>query len=157
MRIRTLTWILFRPVLALMLLSHCFGSDAGYDVWRAPSGQPEQMWSQVRYDRKLTDTFFESDRWGYPYWIWKNSDGTFTNTRLSDKNRAEDPPRLTYTARCFSTSFGVKHVINFCEARRPTGMRSSFSYTRLIQRFGTHCEFVSEMASSHVSTGLLTM
>jgi hypothetical protein len=121
MNIRTLTWILFGPLLSLLLHGHCFGSNVGYDVWQAPSGQPEQMWSQVRYDRKLKDTFFESDTWSYPYWIWRNTDGTFTDIRLIDKNRAEDPPRLRHTSRCFSTSFGVKHVINFCEARASDG------------------------------------
>jgi hypothetical protein len=54
-------------VLALVLLGNGFGSEDGYDPWRVPPGQPTQMWSQVDYDpKKLWDTWFDSDAWGYP-------------------------------------------------------------------------------------------
>jgi hypothetical protein len=104
-------------VLTLFFVGHGFGAEDGYDVWQVPPGQPAQMWSKVDYDPKLTDTFFESDEWSYPYWIIKHPDGHFTSTRSSDTNPVENPPHLKHTAKCFSTSFGVKHVVSFCEAR----------------------------------------
>ncbi len=66
--IRSLTWMLLGPILALLALSHGFGYD-----WRIPSGLRPQMWSKVDYDSKLTDPFFTSDEWfcprGYSYGI----------------------------------------------------------------------------------------
>lgn len=79
------------------------------------------MSSRVDYDPKLTDTFFESDEWSYPYWIQEHPDGHFTSSRSTDRDPVEDPPQLKHTAKCFSTSFGVKHVVNFCEARLVDG------------------------------------
>ncbi|MBI4963248.1 MAG: hypothetical protein HY913_08225 [Desulfomonile tiedjei] len=117
MSIRPFKWILLGPALALLLLGH----SLGYDIWQAPPGQPEQMSSKVSYDPKLSDTFFESDEWSYPHWITKHPDGHFTSSRGIDKNPVEDPPRLKHTSKCFSTSFGVKHVVNFCEARLVDG------------------------------------
>jgi hypothetical protein len=95
----------------LFFLGNALGSE-----WlvRAP-GQPTQMWSKVDYDPKLSDPFFESDEWSYPWWIIKHPDGHFEDT-TSDKNPKKEPPRLKHTAKCFSTRF-YKHVINFCEAR----------------------------------------
>jgi hypothetical protein len=82
---RVTGWVLaFAAFLALLPLGHGFGAE-----WpNPPSGQPEQMWSKVDYDPKLTDPFFSSQKWGHPD-----------------------------TARCFSTSFGSKHLVPFCEAK----------------------------------------
>ncbi|MEW6141397.1 MAG: hypothetical protein AB1733_24505 [Thermodesulfobacteriota bacterium] len=91
-------------------------SDFGTN-WQILWGQPAQMWSRVDCDPKLTDPFFEADEWSYPYWITEHPDGHFTSHRFGDKNPVEDPPRLKHTAKCFSNSFGVKHPVNFCEAR----------------------------------------
>ena len=86
-------------------------------VGKFRSGQPDQMWSRVNCDPKLTDPFFESNEWSYPWWILKHSDGSFQSTRSDDERPVKDPPRLKHTAKCFSTSFGSKHLVRFCEAR----------------------------------------
>lgn len=113
MSVRPLNWVLLGPILALVLVAHGIGAE-----WPTPPPkQPAQIWSKVNYDPKLTDSFFESDEWSYPYWIREHPDGHFTSTRSIDKDPVQDPPRLKHTAKCFSTSFGVKHVVKFCEAR----------------------------------------
>lgn len=103
--VRPLKWILLGSFLALLLPSHGFGA-----AWWAnpPSGQPAQMWSRVDYDPKMTDPFFESNEWSY-------SGGGKVPT--SGMTREEDSPRLKHTAMCFSSSFGVRHQVKFCEAR----------------------------------------
>jgi hypothetical protein len=109
MSIRPLKWVLLGPVLALLLLSHGFGAE-----WPAPPpGQPELMRSQVNYDPKLTDPFFDSNEWSY-------ADYDLEGVPL-DK-RPKEPPRLKHTARCFSTSGHStpqenEHLVRFCEAR----------------------------------------
>ncbi len=108
-QVRHLTLILLGPVLPLLLLSHGFGAD-----WRIPSGLRPQMWSKVDYDPTLTDPFFESDTRSYPHWIHKHPDGS---TNRIDNNSLKEPPRLKHTAKCFSTSFGVRHLVKSCEAR----------------------------------------
>ncbi len=64
------------------------------------------MRSQVHYDTKLWDTFFESDA------------GPGVGSRITDDGTikgGEEPPD---TARCFSTGFGGgPHLVEFCEAR----------------------------------------
>jgi hypothetical protein len=106
MSIRPLKWILLGLVLALLLLSHGFGAEWWADP---PSGQPAQMWSQVAYDPKLTDTWFDSDASGYPYDRQAAASG-----KASER---EDPSLFGDSAMCFSTGWGVKHVVDFCEAR----------------------------------------
>jgi hypothetical protein len=106
MSIRTLKWILWGPIFALLLLTHSFAAE----WWEVPPpGQPAQVWSGVTYNPKLTDTFFESDAWGYPVGGRTGPGGTTPD--------GEDSSRLKDTARCFSTGFGVKHVIELCEAK----------------------------------------
>ncbi|MEW6533758.1 MAG: hypothetical protein AB1473_23210 [Thermodesulfobacteriota bacterium] len=102
--------------LTLLLLDHGFGGEDGYDIWQPPSGQPEQMRSRVNYDPNLSDLFFESSEWSYPWWIIKHPDGHFEET-TGDERPEEEPPRERHTAKCFSTGFGSKHVVEFCEAR----------------------------------------
>jgi hypothetical protein len=75
------------------------------------------MWSEVDYDPKLTDPFFDSNEWSYPWWIIKHPDGHFESTRSEDERPVKDPPRLKLTAKCFFTSLGSKHLVRFCEAR----------------------------------------
>ncbi len=89
-------------VFAMLLLGHGFSPEDPIDVWellKVPQGQPEQMSSQVNYDPKLMDTFFESDGWGYTY--------------CPRVTKQEDTAR----AMCFSTGFGVKHLVASCEFR----------------------------------------
>ncbi len=103
-----LKWILLGPVLALLLISSCFGAS-----WREvpQRGQPDQMWSKVDYDPKLTDPFFTSNERSY----WEGS------RTLPDRGMfppGEVPRRLKETAMCFSTSFGGGiHRVRFCKAR----------------------------------------
>jgi hypothetical protein len=108
--------------LTLLLLGRGFAGNLEYGVgtWEIPSGQPTQMQSQVDYDPKLADPFFESNEWSYPWWIIKHPDGHFESTMSDDERSVKDPPRLKHTAKCFSTSFegeGGKHLVNFCEAK----------------------------------------
>ncbi|MBI5568597.1 MAG: hypothetical protein HY914_01495 [Desulfomonile tiedjei] len=112
MTIRPLTWILLGPVLVLLLLGNAFGA-----AWEnPPPGQPNQMQSRVDYDPKLTDPFFTSNEWSYPWYIIKHGDGHFEDT-TSDKRPDKEPPHLKHTAKCFSTSYGSKHLVRFCAAR----------------------------------------
>jgi hypothetical protein len=119
MNIRTFTWMLFGPVLALILLGQVFANNLEYGIgsWEAPSGLPGQMWSQVDDDSNLTDPFFTSNEWRYPWWIIKHPNGHFESTRSFDESPVIEPPRVKHTARCFSTSFGTKHLVHLCEAR----------------------------------------
>jgi hypothetical protein len=107
MSIRSGKWILLGPVLALLLLSHGFTGNLKYGVrsWEVPSSQPAQMRSRVDYDPKLTDPFFKSNELGCP-------EGGGKKTTCRDGR-----PSQKLTARCFSTSSGSKHEVEFCEAR----------------------------------------
>ncbi len=110
MGIRYLKWILLGSVLALLSLGHSFGIDSPVPL----SGQPAQMWSKIDYDPKLTDPFFKSDEWSYPYGGQVVVSGMWPE--------GEDPPRLKHTARCYSTSGHSspeknEHLVRFCDAR----------------------------------------
>ncbi|AFM23361.1 hypothetical protein [Desulfomonile tiedjei] len=106
MSIRFLEWILLAPFLALLLLGNGYGRE-----WRDPPGvQPEQMWSRVAYDPKLSDPFFESEEWSY----WE---GSRENPESGRFPPGKVPSKLKHTARCVSTSFGAKHEVRFCEAK----------------------------------------
>ncbi|MEW6533818.1 MAG: hypothetical protein AB1473_23515 [Thermodesulfobacteriota bacterium] len=110
--ILSLKWIFLGPVLALLLLAHSFANNLGYGVgsWEVPPGQPDQIWSQVDYDANLSDPFFESNEWSYPYGGQVVTSGMWPE--------GEDPPRLKHTAKCFSTSFGGReHRVRFCEVK----------------------------------------
>ena len=56
----------------------------------------------------------------YPRNIIKHPDGTFEDT-TSDIRPQKEPPHLKLTAKCFSTSFGAKHEVEFCKARHIDG------------------------------------
>jgi hypothetical protein len=87
MRIRSLKWTVFGLFLALLFLGRCFGIE-----WRdPPAGHPPQMSSKVDYDPKISHPLFVRPQ--------------------------KEPPHLKLTAKCFSTSFGDKHRVEFCEAR----------------------------------------
>jgi hypothetical protein len=112
MSIRSLKWILLAPVLSVLLFGHSFG----YKGPIPPSGQPAQIRSEVKYDPKLSDPFFKSKEWSYPWWIARHDDGSIENTTGGPTDERK-PPRLKHTAKCFSTSDGSKHEMRFCEAR----------------------------------------
>jgi hypothetical protein len=136
----TRLWLALAAVLLLSLLGHSFG----YDIWQPPPGQPEQISSKVDYDPKLADRFFQSDRWlcpggdplpvtcryGKPVLILSHPSDSLAPETSFDLEEWTCPdgckecatcrdgePVLRNTARCYSTSFGVKHPVNFCKAR----------------------------------------
>jgi hypothetical protein len=137
--IRPLQWIMFAQIFTLLFFGHCFG----YDKWQVPTGQPEQMWSKVDYDPKLSDPFFEADEWSCPDGSIKSvtcQDGkpaliheidhdskppeSFFELKWSCPDGCQEcstcrncEPVVKTTAKCYSTSFGVKHPVNYCEAR----------------------------------------
>ncbi|MEW6533756.1 MAG: hypothetical protein AB1473_23200 [Thermodesulfobacteriota bacterium] len=165
MRIRPVKRILLGPMLALLFLGHGFA----YDIWQAPPGQPEQMRSRVDYDPKLTDRFLESDQWicrygsstpaacrdGKPVLILSDPcnpllpDTCFELREWSCPDGCKEcatcergKPVVKHTAKCYSTSFGVKHTVNFCEARLINGQvidllihesRGAFSDSMLVR------------------------
>jgi hypothetical protein len=95
---RTIGWrVTLVTVLVLLPVGPAFG-----DQWIAlvPPGQPAQIRSQVKYDPKLSDPFFESDKWSCP--------------RRVEKCAKKD--RLKNTAKCHS-SLDSRHPIHFCEAK----------------------------------------
>jgi hypothetical protein len=89
-----------------MMALPLIGYGIGYG-WQVPREQPAQMRSQVVYDPNLTHPFFESTEWSY-------KDGT--RAESGKRGHGRNLP-LEHTARCFSTSFGSKHRVRFCEAR----------------------------------------
>jgi hypothetical protein len=115
MSVRSLKWIVLGPVLALLLVGYSFGGK-----WPVPPGrQPAQFWSKVRYDPKLTDPFFKSNEWSYPWYIIKHPDGTFEDI-TSDKRPEKEPSHLKHTAKCFITAIEsgrAKDLVTFCKAR----------------------------------------
>jgi hypothetical protein len=67
------------------------------------------MSSRINHDPKLTDPFFKSNEWSYPYGGQVVIDGMWPE--------GQTPPRLRHTAKCFSTSLGREHLVRFCETR----------------------------------------
>ncbi|MFH1113218.1 MAG: hypothetical protein V1792_04795 [Pseudomonadota bacterium] len=110
--VRPLKWILLGALPTLVLLTNAFGVEWSFPP-RALSLLP---WFRVGYDPKLTDPFFKSNEWSYPWYIIKHPDGHFEDT-TSGIRPEKEPPRLKRTARCFSNSYGEWHVVSFCEAR----------------------------------------
>ncbi|MBI4964486.1 MAG: hypothetical protein HY913_14505 [Desulfomonile tiedjei] len=92
-------------VLAFLLLGHGYRAE-----WPVPSPwQTDQMRSKVHYDPELTDPFFKSNEWSYPYGGQFVVDGMWPE--------GKDLPRLKHTAKCISNSFGAEHRMRFCKAR----------------------------------------
>lgn len=119
MSMRAAKWIPLAAVLTLLLLGHSFAGNLEYGIgsWEVPPRQPDQMWSQVEYDPKLSDPFFKSNEWSYPWWIIEHRDGHFESIRSEGERPVKKPPRLKHTAECFSTSSGSRHLVEFCEAK----------------------------------------
>ncbi|MGO9571502.1 MAG: hypothetical protein ACLP5H_28600 [Desulfomonilaceae bacterium] len=120
MSIRPLKWILLGPVSALLLLANGFAEEGAVPLgadpllpshepvpWRQslgrctdpPPGQPAQIKSQVNYDPKLSDPFFETGKW---------------SDEMDEECGTED--HLKHKARCLS-SLDFEHVIHFCNAK----------------------------------------
>lgn len=141
MSIRPFKKILLAPILALLLVGHSFG----YVKWADRLWQPAQMWSKVDYDPKLSDPFFDADEWTCENghidsaecrngkWVkilkkpcessreepcieldeeWTCPDGC-KECAICEYGR----PVVKSTAKCISTSFGVKHRVSFCETK----------------------------------------
>jgi hypothetical protein len=105
MSMRSDKCMLLGPILALLLLGYGFGAE-----WEdPPPGQPVQMSSKVDYDPKLADSFFLSNEWSHP--------GIGGPVTVRDMDPGGEVPLIRHTAKCFSTSFGPKHQVRFCEAR----------------------------------------
>jgi len=98
---------------ALLLLGNGFGVE-----WPVPPRGQSSHWFRVDYDPALTDPFFKSNEWSYPWYIIKHPDGHFEDTSTGIRPEKE-PLHLKHTARCYSNSHGGGewHVISFCEAR----------------------------------------
>jgi hypothetical protein len=109
-------------VLVLLLLGRSIGYNldrydtSKYDISKwAPKGQPVQIRSKVNYDPNLSDPFFESNEWSYPWGVHKNKDGSFEDM-TSDKKPKREPPRIKHTAKCLA-SFPTKHWSTLCDAK----------------------------------------
>ncbi|MFH0821189.1 MAG: hypothetical protein V2B18_00430 [Pseudomonadota bacterium] len=99
--IRCHKWTLLGPVMVLLLLAHGLGAERpDPSAW-----QPDQMWSKVNYDPSLTDPFFDTEE-------WRCRDGCTACATCRDGKPVEKN-----TAKCYSTSFGVKHQVRFCLAK----------------------------------------
>ncbi len=112
--VRAFRWIVLGPILALLLLGHGFAAE----WWEVPPrGQPAQIWSRVDYDPKLIDPFFESNEWGFSRG-GQHHPSRYSATRKGDgKIPAQDTQCSKHSAMCFSSSFGVWHPVNLCEAK----------------------------------------
>ncbi len=103
-------WILaLTAVVVPLLVGHSFGAE-----WEDPPwGQPTQMQSQVNYDPKLSDPFFDTVEWSDPFMKdFRNEMGKWERKEVVEK----------LTAKCF-TSFQGKHRIKFCDAKLLDGDR----------------------------------
>jgi hypothetical protein len=99
---KTCWTVVVAALLVFLLLGYGFGAKWGDPPW----GQPYQMRSQVNYDPKLSDPFFNTEKWICPRY----------------KPECEEKDRLKLTAKCFTT-FQGKHRISFCDAKLLDGDR----------------------------------
>jgi hypothetical protein len=94
-------------ILALLFLGYAFGAEwPNSPSWQRAQMCSNQMWSKVDYDPKLADPFFETEKWSYT-----------DDDLLPPEDRPKERTRVMHTAKCFSTSFGVEHLVRFCKAR----------------------------------------
>jgi hypothetical protein len=123
MSIRPLKYMLFAPVLALLILGHGLaGKLDEYDTGKygisscIPEGQPTQIRSQVNYDPNLSDLFFESEKWTHSAWNDEELNGRMVATREACPSEEKRLPCRKNTARCL-ISDGFEHTIDFCHAK----------------------------------------
>ncbi|MEW6348731.1 MAG: hypothetical protein AB1646_06685 [Thermodesulfobacteriota bacterium] len=117
MRAISLSWISLGPLLVLLHLGHGFAGNLEHGIghyWRVPPGQPAQIWSRVDHDRKLSDPFFNSDRWSNAEWVF---DAPHAEIEVSADRTKKKVALFKHTAECTSNSRGSDHVIRICEAR----------------------------------------
>ena len=69
---------------------------------------------------KLHSEFFDSHETSYPWYIFKNDDGTF-ETALDREITKEDKIPIEHTSNCVSTHQG-KHIMSFCDATYESGV-----------------------------------
>lgn len=96
----------------LVLLLHGYGLGA----FNIPPGQPAQITSQVRYDAKLSDPFFESEKWTNCQLETEEVNGRIVTSRQECPSSEKDPDCRKITAR-LTSSHDHEHVIDFCRAR----------------------------------------
>lgn len=82
---------------------NCYGFDS--ELSKPPYQQPIQLWSRINYNAQLADPFFDSNEWSYPNYPYLGIE------------RPINPPRLYHTAKCFSNSRQVRHVVDYCKAK----------------------------------------
>jgi len=97
-------------LLALLFLIFPISGD-GVEM---PNGQPTQIRTKVRYDSKISGSFFAAAKWSYPWWIVQHEDGHIENTMGGTTDKKE-LPKLKHTAKCFTYHQG-EHWIRFCKA-----------------------------------------
>ncbi len=88
-------------------------------IYAEPKGQPDQLISPVQYDAMLSDPFFMSNEWSYPWWVVNHYDG-YVETIEGDKIAENDSMHLKHTANCI-TNQQYEHKIRFCEAELSNG------------------------------------
>ena len=81
----------------------------------AKKEQPRQIRTPVQYDPGLSDPFFDSNEWSYPWWIIIRDDGSFEDT-TGEITDLKDAPRLKHTANCI-TKYKGEHTIRFSRAK----------------------------------------
>jgi hypothetical protein len=107
--IRHLRWVPFAPVLILLLFDYGFAGKLKYGtgIWEPPGREPDQMWSKIDYDPKLTHPFFKSNERSYQ---WSKN----------DKRPAKQAPRMKHMAECFITAperGRDNDSVTFCEVK----------------------------------------
>ena len=88
-------------------------------IYAEPKGQPTQLISPVQYDAMLSDPFFMSNEWSYPWWVVNHYDG-YVETIEGAKIAENDSMHLKHTANCI-TNQQYEHKIRFCEAELSNG------------------------------------
>jgi len=115
---RRSSWIIgLIVVFVLLLLHYSFGAE-----WEdPPRGQPTQIRSQVNYDTKLSDPFFETEEWTTGEWDHKKVDGRKVDIPQKCPPGKEKLACSKITARCFSSFdiFGLsaQHQLFICRAK----------------------------------------
>lgn len=72
----------------------------------------------MTYDSKVSDPFFASAKWSYPWWIIEHEDGQIEKT-MGEPDDDKELPKLKLTAKCFTAHQG-EHWIKFCDAKLTT-------------------------------------
>ncbi len=111
-------------LMAMVLVPLLPGNGFAHEWVIPPNGQPEQMKSSVKYDPKLSDPFFESEKWTNGDRELENIDGRIVDILQECPSGKEKSQCSKITARCIcSLDSEFEHAIHFCEARILDGDR----------------------------------